>query len=88
MVKIQKQKEIPAMKTVSIQDIGTQLFSVLLEIEKKGERFIICRDGVPIADLTPHRKKSRLTPHPLISQITVNYDPTEPLTDDEWSEEE
>ena len=76
------------MKTVSIHDIETQLLSMLLEIEKKGERVVIYRDGVPIVDLIPHRRKSRLTPHPLISQISINYDPTEPLTSDEWPEEE
>ena len=72
------------MKTITIHDMETDMFSVLLEIEKRGEQFVICRDGVPIADLTPHRQKNRLTPHPLISQITVNYDPTETLTQDEW----
>jgi antitoxin (DNA-binding transcriptional repressor) of toxin-antitoxin stability system len=76
------------MKTVSIHDIETQLLSMLLEIEKKGERVVVYRDGVPIVDLIPHRRKSRLTPHPLISQISINYDPTEPLTADEWPEEE
>ena len=76
------------MKTVSIHDIETQLLSVLLEVEKKGEHFVIYRDGVPIVDLIPHHRKSRLTPHPLISQISINYDPTEPLTADEWPEEE
>ncbi|WP_230657285.1 hypothetical protein [Psychrobacter sp. I-STPA10] len=23
--------------------------------------------------------------HPILSQVTLNYDPTEPLSDDEWS---
>jgi antitoxin (DNA-binding transcriptional repressor) of toxin-antitoxin stability system len=76
------------MKTVSIYDIETQLLSMLLEIEKNGEHVVIYRDGVPIVDLLPHRRKSRLTPHPLISQIRINYDPTEPLMADEWPEEE
>ncbi len=75
------------MKAVSIHDFETQFFSVLLEIEKKGEHIVLCRDGVPIVDLIPHRRKSRLTPHPRISQIMINYDPTETLTSDEWPEE-
>ncbi len=41
------------MKTLSIHDVETGIFSALLEIEKKGEQFVICRDGIPIADLTP-----------------------------------
>jgi antitoxin (DNA-binding transcriptional repressor) of toxin-antitoxin stability system len=76
------------MKTLSIHDVETQLVSVLLDIEKKGEQFVICRDGKPVADIIPHRRKSRLTPHPVISQITIKYDPTETLTSDEWPEEE
>ncbi len=76
------------MKTLSIHDVETQISSVLLEIEEKGERFVICRNGEPIADITPHRRKSRLMPHPVISQMKINYDPTEPLNQDEWPEEE
>lgn len=75
------------MKTLDIDTIETDLPSALLEIEKKGEQFVLCRDGVPIVDLIPHRQKSRLTPHPLISQISIDYDPLEPLTPDEWPEE-
>lgn len=75
------------MKTLNAHEVETQLFSVLLDIEKTGERFVIYRDGVPVADLIPHHRKSRLTPHPVISQITINYDPTEPLTSDEWPED-
>jgi antitoxin (DNA-binding transcriptional repressor) of toxin-antitoxin stability system len=75
------------VKALSVYDVETQISAVLVEIEKKGEQFIIYRDGEPIADLVPHHRKSRLTPHPVISKIHINYDPTEPLNEDEWLEE-
>ncbi len=74
------------MKTLSIYEAESGFSSVLAEIEEKGEIFIICRDGEPIADLIPHKRKSRLTPHPVMSSIKINYDPTETLSRDEWPE--
>ena len=53
-----------------------------------GETFLICRNGKPVADLVPHKNKSRLTPHPSLSKFKIKYDPTEPLTAEEWPEEE
>jgi len=47
---------------------------------------LICRNGKPIADLLPHRKRNRLEPHPVMGQIRINYDPVEPLSEDEWPE--
>jgi antitoxin (DNA-binding transcriptional repressor) of toxin-antitoxin stability system len=76
------------MKTLSLHDFETEISSVLLEIEKKGECFVIFRNGEPIADIFPHNRKSRLTPHPVISQMEIHYDPIEPLTHDEWPEED
>ena len=32
------------------------------------------------------RTRSRLVPHPVMQQIRLDYDPTEPLTPDEWPE--
>ncbi len=76
------------MKTLSMQEAETQFAFFLMEIEQKGETFVICRNGKPVAALVPYRRKSRLTPHPVISRITLHYDPTEPLTQDEWPVEE
>jgi antitoxin (DNA-binding transcriptional repressor) of toxin-antitoxin stability system len=60
--------------------------ALLAEIEATGEKVLICRNGKPIADLLPHRPRGRRTPHPLMRQIRIDYDPTEPLTEDEWPE--
>ncbi len=72
------------MKRLTISEAESNFSSVLTEIEEKGEMFIICRNGEPIADLIPHKRKSRLNPHPVMSNIKINYDPTETLSNDEW----
>lgn len=74
------------MKTLNIDEARTRLSAVLAEVETKGEEFLICRNGKPIARLAPHRARSRLTPHPVFGRIRIDYDPTEPLTEDDWSE--
>ena len=74
------------MKVVNVHEAKTKLSSLLNEIEKTGEGVLICRHGKPVADLLPHRKRDRLEPHPVMSRININYDPVEPLSEDEWPE--
>lgn len=74
------------MKTVNVHEAKTRLSALLAEVEKSGETVLICRHGKPVADLVPHRKGNRLEPHPTMGQIRINYDPTEPLSEDEWPE--
>jgi prevent-host-death family protein len=75
------------MKTLNIHEAKTKLSSVLASVAEKGEKYLICRNGKPVADLIPHVKKSRLIAHPIFSHIQINYDATEPLTAAEWEEE-
>ena len=75
------------MKTLNVHEAKTRLSAVLAEIAEKGEKYLICRNGKPVADLIPHIKKSRLIPHPVLRQVEINYDATEPLSADEWPEE-
>lgn len=72
------------MLVVNTHEAKTNLSSLLSKIEKTGEEVLICRNGKPIANLTPHKHKNRLAAHPVMGKIQVNYDPTETLTDDEW----
>jgi len=74
------------MKVVNVHEAKTKLSALLAEVEKKGERISICRNGKPVADLVPHRRPDRLRPHPIMGAIKIKYDPTEPLKDDEWPE--
>ena len=72
------------MKTVNVHEAKTNFSSLLATVENSSESFIICRNGEPVADLVPHKKVSRLKPHPVLSKIKINYDPTEPLSENEW----
>lgn len=76
------------MKIVNIHKAKTNLSAMLVEIERTGEQFLICRNGEPIAELVPHEKHSRLTQHPVLKDIEIGYDPIEELTAEEWKEEE
>jgi prevent-host-death family protein len=75
------------MKVVTIDEAQTHLPALLDAVEATGEPVLICRQGTPVADLVPHRTRGRLTPHPVMQLIRIDYDPTESLTADEWPEQ-
>ena len=72
------------MKSVNVHDAKTNFSALLAEIEQRGERIVICRNGQPVADLVPHRRKVSMAPDPKLGSFTIAYDPTEELGDDEW----
>jgi len=72
------------MKTLNIHEPKTHLSTLLKEIEATGETVVICRNGKPIADLTSHKATNRLSLHPALSKIEINYDPTEAASEDDW----
>ena len=74
------------MPKVNIHEAKTRLSAILLAVEEKGETFVICRNGKPLAELGPRRRTGRLTVHPVLSKIKINYDPVEDLAPDEWGE--
>jgi len=76
------------MSTVTEKEAKAQLPKLLAQVEKSGQSIVICRDGKPVADLVPHRVvKRNMKPHPVMSKIKINYDPTEPLSEAEWPKE-
>jgi prevent-host-death family protein len=72
------------MKTVNVHEAKANLSSLLAKLEKDSESIVICRNGVPVADLVPHRRINRIKTHPLSSKIKIAYNPVEPLSADEW----
>ena len=79
---------IGAVKTLNVHEAKTQFSAVLAGIEKTGETVLICRNGRPVADLVPHRIPDRLQPHPVMRAIRIDYDPLEPMSPEEWPEEQ
>ena len=74
------------MRKPNIHEAKTRLSAVLTEVEQKGETFVICRNGRPVAELIPCRRNSRLKYHPTLSRIKIGFDPLEDLSDNEWGE--
>ncbi len=74
------------MKTIDIEDAKEQISYILSEIEKEGDTFRIVSKGKPVADIVPPIKTDRTTPHPVMRQIRINYDPTEALSENDWPE--
>lgn len=74
------------MKTVNIHQAKTHLSSLLARLEEDGEGIVICRNGEPVADIVPHRRVTRVRAHPELRRVKISYDPTEPLSSDEWPE--
>jgi antitoxin (DNA-binding transcriptional repressor) of toxin-antitoxin stability system len=72
------------MKTVNVHEAKTNLSSLLAMVEDSSESFVICRNGEPVADLVPHRRASRIKPHPVLSRIRIKYDPIETASESEW----
>ena len=75
------------MLTTNIHDAKTHFSALLARVERDGEHVVVCRNGKPVADLVPHRPPRRTVPHPVMSKLTLHYDPCEDLSDDEWPEE-
>lgn len=73
-------------KTVNIHDAKTQLSRLITRVER-GERIVIARAGVPVAELRPARKaKKRARPldDPLLRVEEYCYDgPIGPTTNED-----
>ena len=78
--------KVSGMKTVNVHEAKTNFSSLLATVENSSESFVICRNGVPVADLVPHQRASRIKVHPALSKIKIGYDPIESLSADEWPE--
>ncbi len=72
------------MQTVNVHEAKTNFSSLLARLETDGKTIVICRNGEPVADLVPHRRTSRLKPHPILSRIKIKYDPLETASEGEW----
>lgn len=76
------------MKLVSVHEAKTQLSALLAEVEETGREIVICRHRKPVATLIPYSRRTRLEPHSVAREIGIDYDPTEPMSPDEWPSEE
>ena len=77
------------MITVNTHEAKTKLSQLIAEVETNHEIIRICRHGKPVADLVPVSTHTNpLRQYPELNDIQIHYDPAQPMTPDEWPEEE
>lgn len=69
-----------------MHEAKTRLSELVRAVEEQHETVVICRGGTPVVELKAvrSRKVDRLTPDPALKPIAIKYDPTEPLTEEDW----
>lgn len=77
------------MITINTHEAKTHFSALLAAVEKDGETVLVCRSGHPVAEIhpVPKRRDGELpAPLPELAPI-IKYDPTEPLSEEEWPED-
>ena len=75
------------MKTVNIYEAKTHLSRLISELQVNEEPIVLCRNGVPVADLVPHRKAPiEHEPLPELQGACFLGNPTAPLDEEDWPE--
>lgn len=74
------------MVTVNLYEAKTQFSRLVSAVEKRGERVILCRNGIPVADLVPHASipSKSLDPDPVLVGARFLGDATAPLEAGDW----
>lgn len=77
------------MITVNMHEAKTRLSALIKMVEDGTSSVVICRNGKPVAQLQKPKLADvdRLKPHPVLSKVILDYDPTEPLQQDEMPED-
>ena len=76
------------MVSVNLYHAKAQFSRLVSAVEKQGERIVLCRNGIPVADLVPHASilSKTLDPDPLFAGARFLGDPTAPLEAGDWPE--
>ncbi|MBV6492203.1 MAG: hypothetical protein LDLANPLL_00194 [Turneriella sp.] len=74
------------MLVINLYEAKTKLSNLVKKVEEQGKTITLCRNGTPVAQIVPLEKKTLnpLQKNKILSKITLNYNPFEPLSDDEW----
>ena len=76
------------MLSVNICQAKAQFSRLVSAVEKQGERIVLCRNGIPVADLVPHASipSKKLDPDPLFAGARFVGDPAAALEAGDWPE--
>jgi prevent-host-death family protein len=76
------------MITANMHEAKTRLSQLVKAVEERGETVILQRNGKPVARIVAAEEapiRRDLTPDPRFAvQLAPDYDPAEPLSDEEW----
>jgi antitoxin (DNA-binding transcriptional repressor) of toxin-antitoxin stability system len=76
------------MITVNMHEAKTRLSELVKAVEERNETVVLCRDGHEVAEIRRRVKRRRnrnLAPDSRLHvELAPGYQPTEPLSEDEW----
>ncbi len=73
------------MISVNTHEAKTKLSELLLKVEKDHEIIVICRNGIPVAELSPLNKtKDPLQQSPKLKKVIFHENPSLPLKEGDW----
>jgi prevent-host-death family protein len=73
------------MISVNTHEAKTRLSELLAKVEAGKETIVICKNGIPVAELLPWKKnKNPLNQNPVLKKVKFYENPLLPLSDDEW----
>ena len=73
------------MVTVNIHEAKTRLSELISRVERQHEMVVICRNGVPVAELLPRSKvKDPFRQSSKLKKVVYHEDPTLPLSEGDW----
>lgn len=79
------------MISVNMHEAKTRLSELVRAVEERNETVVLCRDGQEVAEIrrrVRRRQRRSLAPDPrLRARFAPGYNPTEPLTEDEWTDD-
>ncbi len=74
-------------KVKSVYEAKSHLSSILSEVADSGAIFVICKHGVPIADIVPHQRvNDPFEVKESLAGAEYLVDPTASLDEDDWPE--
>jgi prevent-host-death family protein len=74
------------MVTINLYQAKSQFSRLVAAVEQRGERIVLCRNGLPVADLVPHSPTSikNLNPDPMLAGARFSGNPVAPLDQEDW----
>ncbi len=73
------------MISVNTHEAKTRLSELLMKVEQKHETVVICRNGVPVAELSSWKKnQDPLRQNPKLKNVIFHEDPSLPLQEEDW----